>query len=84
MTCNRRSKYTLEDIIREKEDVQKEICEHHEVLSEVSQRIFAPFLPSPHRKENLLIKRINTGMIILDGAMIGLKIFKSIRKVFDR
>lgn len=84
MNTRRNQKYTLEDITQRKLEVLQDIQVQHQIIAETTQTIFAPFLPSPQSGQNALIKKFNTGMAIFDGVMVGMKIFKSIRKFFKR
>ncbi|NDV66218.1 hypothetical protein [Bacteroides sp. 224] len=78
----KKTKITLEDLTRRKEEVIREIRLEEEIMSEYSQRIFAPFLPSMNN--NPVLKKFNTGLAIFDGVMLGMKIFKGIRKIFKK
>lgn len=77
-------KYTLEEISQRKQEVLQDIRIQHQVIAETTQAIFSPLLPSSNEEQNSLIKKFNTGMAIFDGVMIGMKVFKSIRKLFRR
>ncbi|NDV81423.1 hypothetical protein [Bacteroides sp. 51] len=84
MNARTNQKYTLEDIIQRKQEVLQDIQIQHQIIAETTQAIFAPILPSPKLDQTALIKKFNTGMAIFDGVMVGMKIFKSIRKFFKR
>lgn len=84
MNNRRIQKYTLEDISLRKEEVLGDIRIQHKIISDTTQEIFSPFMPSSGQDGNALIKKFNTGMAIFDGVMIGIKLFKSVRKMFRR
>lgn len=77
-----KQKFTLEDISQRKQEVLQDIRIQHEIIAETTQEIFAPLFPSSSQGHSSLIKKFNTGMAIFDGVMVGIKIFKSIRKTF--
>lgn len=79
-----KNKFTLEDITLRKQEVLQDIRMQHQILSDTAQQIIAPFMPSSDPTQNTLIKKVNTGMAIFDGVMVGMKIFKSIRNIFRR
>lgn len=80
---NSQKRVTLEDVIARQEELLAEIKKKEEKMSNYSQQIFAPFLSSSENNHSL-IKKINTGVAIFDGAVIGLKLFKSFRKIFSK
>lgn len=79
-----KNKYTLEDITLRKQEVLQDIRTQHQILSDTGKQIVAPFMPSSDPMQSTLVKKVNTGMAIFDGVMVGMKIFKSIRNVFRR
>lgn len=84
MAIRTNQKYTLEDISQRKQEVLQDIHTQHQVIAGISQEIFAPFLPSSNQGHSSLIKKFYMGMAIFDGVMVGMKLFKSIRKIFRR
>lgn len=85
MNALKNQKYTLEDISQRKQEVLQDIRVQHRVIAETAQAIFAPILPSPKLNQTTaLIKKFNIAMAIFDGAMIGMKLFKRIRKILKR
>lgn len=85
MNTRTNRKYTLEDILQRKQEVLEDIRIQQQVITETAQVIFAPILPSPKLNQTTaLIKRLNIGIAIFDGVMIGMKLFRSIRKFFKR
>lgn len=83
MSTPKPRKYTLEDISQRKEEVLQDIHIQHQLISETTQEIFGP-LTSSGQGQSSIMKKFNTGMAIFDGFMIGMKIFKSIRKAFRK
>lgn len=79
-----KQKFTLEEISQRKQEVLQDIRIQHQVIADTTQEIFAPLMPSAHQGESSLIKKFNTGMAIFDGVMVGMKLLKSIRKVFRK
>lgn len=77
-------KYTLEDIVQRKQEVLQDIRIQHQVISENTQTVFAPFMPSANEGKSSFFKSINTGMAIFDGVLVGMKVFRSFRRFFRR
>lgn len=84
MNVRTNQKYTLEDILQRKQEVLEDIRIQQQMITETTQAIFAPIFPSPKPNQTALIKKLNIGMAIFDGAMVGMKIFKCIRKFFKK
>jgi hypothetical protein len=84
MAIRTNQKYTLKDISQRKQEVLQNIRVQHQVMAETAQEIFAPFLPSSNQGRSSLIKKFYMGMAIFDGIMVGMKLFKSVRKIFLR
>lgn len=80
--AGKKTTITLEDLTRRKKEIIAEIRLEEEIMSEYSQRIFAPFLPSSDN--NSILKKFNTGLAIFDGVMLGVKIFKGLRNFFKK
>lgn len=76
-------KITLEDLRARKREVLSEIRTKQEKMSQHSQHIFAPFFSSIG-SEHSIFKKFNTGLAIFDGVVIGMKMIKSLRKIFRR
>ncbi len=72
---------TLEDIARQKAEVLKKIRTHQDTITSSTRQFFSPLQPIANRP-NGIMKAVNTGMVMFDGLLIGLKILKAIRKVF--
>ena len=72
---------TLEYIARLKEEKLEEIREQKKAMSRTTRRIFAPLAPAAS-KGDALMRSFNTGMAVFDGAMLGIKLMRKIRKIF--
>lgn len=77
-------KYTLEEISQRKQEVLQDIRIQRQVIAETTQAIFSPFLSCSNQKQNPLIRKLNIGMAIFDGFIIGMKLFRSFRKIFRK
>lgn len=75
-------KVTLEDITRRKEEVRKEITAQNKVIVSSVRNIFAP--EPTDSSTSSLMRSFNTGMVIFDGVMTGIKIMRKIRAFFRR
>ena len=81
MTQPTKNEITLELISQQKAEVLKKIRAHQSTISSSTKQLFAPLNPST-RQSNGIMRAFNTGMVMFDGLVIGLKIFKGIRKIF--
>lgn len=83
MTMNQKTEkeITLETIAEQKAEVLKKIRVHQDTIISSSRQFFSPLQPMGNRS-NGIMKAVNTGMVMFDGLLIGLKILKAIRKVF--
>lgn len=75
-------KITLEDIARRKEEILVEIRVQKDAMTTTAKEIFAPLAPAASAG-NSLMRSFNTGMAIFDGVMMGIKIMKKIRSLFQ-
>lgn len=75
-------KITLEDIARRKEEILVEIRVQKDAMTTTAKEIFAPLAPVAS-SGNSLMRSFNTGMAIFDGVMMGIKIMKKIRSLFQ-
>lgn len=76
-------KITLEDIARHKEEILIEICIQKEAMTAAAKEIFAPLAPAASTG-NALMRSFNTGMAIFDGVMMGIKIMRKVRSLFQK
>lgn len=76
-------KITLEDIARRKEELLIEICIQKEAMAATAKEIFAPLAPAASTG-NALMRSFNTGMAIFDGVMMGIKIMRKVRSLFQK
>lgn len=76
-------KITLEEIARRKEETLTKIRAQQGVMTATARNIFAPLIPAASAG-NAMMRSFNTGMAIFDGVMMGLKIMKKIRSIFQK
>lgn len=76
-------KITLEDIARRKEELLIEICIQKEAMAATAKEIFTPLAPAASTG-NALMRSFNTGMAIFDGVMMGIKIMRKVRSLFQK
>ena len=72
---------TLESIAQKKAMLLQEIRLQKEIMTGLTQEIFAPLEPATN-KSNSMIRAFNTGMAVFDGIVLGLKLMKKFRKIF--
>lgn len=72
--------FTLEDITRRKLATQKEIAQQKALLARLGKDVAAPFMPSS--KTNGMFRAFNTGMAVLEGITVGIKLMRRFRKLF--
>lgn len=72
---------TLEYIQQQKTETLAELQNQKAVVIATAQNIFSPLSPAI-KKSNSLVRAFNTGMAIFDGALIGIKMMRKIRRVF--
>ena len=75
-------KVTLEEIAQRKEELLLEIQQQKQQIVTLAQEIIAPLTPSP--TGNPFMKSIRTGMAVYDGVILGLKIMKKVRYLFNK
>lgn len=74
---------TLESIARQKEEVRKQIQVQKEVMGDLVHDLFAPMRP-PTTKAEGMMQAFNTGMAMFEGARLGLKIMRRIKRFFRK
>lgn len=79
---NRRHPLTLEDVLERKDAVKDQIDDQKDKIVSLFQDIVAPMKPAP--AANPLMKSINKGIAVIDGVVIGMRIFKQVKKIFHR
>lgn len=77
------SAVTLDDIVRRKADVQRQLNEQKLVMGKLCRQAMAPLKPAA-RKTNALMRAFNTGMAVFDGMMMGLRFMRRMRQTFRR
>lgn len=73
---------TLEDIALRKAQLKADIDKQQAVLVNTTRRLFAPVEEATGFAQSLLGK-LNTGMAIFDGVMLGMKLIKRFRRLFS-
>ncbi|WP_294618299.1 hypothetical protein [uncultured Bacteroides sp.] len=74
---------TLEDLQQQKAEVLKELRAQKQVIIDTTRNLFAPAAPAAN-KGSAVMRLFNNGMAVFDGAMLGIKLIKKIRKIFKR
>ena len=74
---------TLESIAQKKAMLLQEIRLQKEIMTGLTQEIFAPLEPATN-KANAMMRAFNTGMAVYDGIVFGVKVMKKFRKIFGR
>lgn len=74
---------SLEDIQARKAQALQELQAQKQVLAKQSKKLFAPLVPAA-QKGNSLVHAFKAGMVIFDGALIGLRFIRKIRSLFVR
>lgn len=76
-------KITLEDIAQRKQELLEEIRAQKQAMTDTTRRIFAPLAPAASGT-SALMRSFNTGMAIFDGVMLGMKVIRKIRSLFNK
>ena len=74
---------TLESIAQKKAMLLQEIRLQKEIMTGLTQEIFAPLEPATN-KANAMMRAFNTGMAVFDGIVLWVKLMKKFRKIFGR
>lgn len=72
---------TLEDIACRKAALRQQIQRQQEVMAALAQEILAPLEPATS-KAAALSRAFNTGMAVLDGIKLGIKVMRKFRRMF--
>ena len=67
---------TLESIAQKKAMLLQEIRLQKEIMTGLTQEIFAPLEPATN-KANAMMRAFNTGMAVFDGIVLGVKVMKN-------
>lgn len=70
--------YTLEAITQRKEQLREEIRQQQQQMKATAKELFAPVRPAG--KAASIMQSINSGLALFDGAMLGWKIVRRIRR----
>lgn len=73
---------TLESIAQKKAMLLQEIRLQKEIMTGLTQEIFAPLEPATN-KANAMMRAFNTGMAVFDGIVLGVKVMKKFRKYLE-
>ena len=68
---------TLEDLQQRRAELRTQ----KQVMSDTARNLFAPIAPAAD-KGTAIMRAFNTGMAVFDGAMLGIKLMRKIRKIF--
>ena len=71
---------TLEDLQQRRAEALRT---QKQVMSDTARNLFAPIAPAAD-KGTAIMRAFNTGMAVFDGAMLGIKLMKKVRKIFRR
>ena len=52
-------------------------------MNDTARNLFAPIAPAAN-KGTAIMRAFNTGIAVFDGAMLGIKLMKKVRKIFRR
>lgn len=74
---------TLESIARQKAELLQKIRLQREIMTGLTQEIFAPLEPATN-KANDMMRAFNTGMALFDGIVLGIKMMRKFRRLFGR
>lgn len=74
---------TLQELQQQKAEALKELRIQQEKLTSASRNLFAPPAPATSKGASFM-QLFNTGMAIFDGAMIGIKVIRSIQRIFGK
>lgn len=74
-------KYTMDDIVRLKQELSADIQNQKRIMSDLTHEIFDPVTPAPTGK-NGLMHSLNTGMAVIDGVVLGVKVIRKFRSFF--
>ena len=72
---------TLEDLQQRRAEALEELRTQKQVMSDTARNLFAPIAPAAD-KGTAIMRAFNTGMAVFDGAMLGIKLMRKIRKTF--
>ena len=72
---------TLEDLQQRRAEALEELRTQKQVMSDTARNLFAPIAPAAD-KGTAIMRAFNTGMAVFDGAMLGIKLMRKIRKIF--
>ncbi|MCR4765704.1 MAG: hypothetical protein K5856_05990 [Bacteroidaceae bacterium] len=78
---NQQNNITLESIAQQKAAIKKRLDSQKQKMSALSNDFIAPLKPTA-KKSSAVMGLFNTGMVVFDGALIGFKLLRRLKKVF--
>jgi hypothetical protein len=73
---------TLESIAQRKEELRKEISSQKQLMTDMAKSLFAPSAPATSKSTGI-VHAFKTSFAIFDGALLGLRMIKKVRKMFS-
>lgn len=73
---------TLESIAQRKEELRKELSSQKLLMTDMAKSLFAPLAPAA-TKSTGIVHAFKTGFAIFDGALLGLRMIRKVRKMFS-
>lgn len=74
---------TLESIALRKAEVLDQIRHQQGVMSDLAHDIFAPLTPATN-KVSAAMRAVNTGMAIVDGTLLGMRLTRTLQRLFRK
>ena len=71
---------TLEDLQRQKAEALEELRAQKQVMNDTARNLFAPIAPAANKGTAIM----RAFIAVFDGAMLGIKLMKKVRKIFRR
>ncbi|GEM_PF-1130172 len=85
LTVNRLKRVAPEDIRLRKLELLDEINLQKDVIVYSAKKMLNPFAGTETAVgSNRMMKKFSTGMVLVDGIMMGYKVFKGIKRLFRR
>lgn len=73
---------TLESIAQRKEELRKEMSSQKQLMTDMAKSLFAPPAPATNKSTGI-VHAFKTSFAIFDGALLGLRMIKKVRKMFS-
>ena len=78
-TTSKKKEYGIEILLNRKAELKQELNDQKILITVKAQTLLSPMTFT-----NYLFRSFNKGLNVVDGALIGYKIFKSIRAIFHK